>query len=241
MTKKPCPRVIFVRHGQTEWSKSGQHTSVTDIDLTPFGIKQMKATGEALFGNQPLNLIDPAHITHIFTSPRLRARHTTELILEAIPAQVRSHIDVEVDDDLAEWYYGKYEGMKPDEIRRYRWDHGVDPPEHKWSIWSDGCEDGENYRDVTTRIDRFIAKLLSIQRKYMEADEASDIIVVAHGHILRCLVARWVHRELSTDPQLMLDAGGVGVLSYQHHNLDEPAIYLAGAFTVPVDEKSDDI
>lgn len=241
MTAQPCPRVIFVRHGQTEWSKSGQHTSVTDIDLTPFGVQQMKATGRALIGNNPLNMIRPQNITNIFTSPRLRAKHTAELLLEDIPKDFRDKIPVVVDEDLAEWNYGKYEGLKTAEIRQSRWDRGVDPPNHKWMIWSDGCEDGENYQDVTKRLDKFIDRILKIHGKYMKDGEPSDIIVIAHGHILRCLVARWVHRELNSDPQLMLDAGGVGVLSYQHHNIEEPAIYLAGAFTVPVEEKGADV
>lgn len=106
------PRVIFVRHGQTEWSKSGQHTSVTDIELTPFGEMQMRRTGECLIGPSRTNMIKPENITKIFSSPRRRARHTTQLILEAIPPEIRDKIPIEYDDDIREWDYGDYEGKK---------------------------------------------------------------------------------------------------------------------------------
>ncbi|KAI3406324.2 hypothetical protein KGF56_000805 [Candida oxycetoniae] len=239
MTHKPSCRVIFVRHGQTEWSKSGQYTSTTNLDLTPFGVKQMRATGKSLIGHDPLNMINPKNITHVFTSPRSRAILTTQALLEHIHQELTA--PVLLDDDLAEWRYGEYEGMKTDEIRKSRKDRGIDAPDHRWTIWEDGCEGGEDYKDVTKRLDRFISRILEIHGKYLKESEPSDILVVAHGHILRCLVARWVHRELNKDPQLILDAGGVGVLSYQHNNIEEPAIYLAGAFTIPVHEMGEDV
>ena len=65
MSKIPYPRLIFVRHGQTEWSKSGQHTSTTDIDLTPFGVEQMRNTGRALIGPSNLQMIKPENLTRI--------------------------------------------------------------------------------------------------------------------------------------------------------------------------------
>ena len=235
------PRVIFVRHGQTEWSKSGQHTSVTDLELTAFGEMQMRKTGECLIGPSATNMIRPQNITKIFSSPRRRAKHTTELLLESVPSEIRDKIPIEYDDDIREWDYGKYEGKKPAEIRQSRLERGLDTCDRPWLIWRDGCEDGENYRQVTERVDRFINKVKLIHTKALEDCVPSDIIVVAHGHILRCLVARWVEREIDHDPKLMLDAGGVGVLSYQHHNIHEPAIYLSGAFTVPVEEQGADI
>ena len=65
-------------------------------------------------------------------------------------------------------------------------------------------------------------------RQAIAKKEPCDILVVAHGHILRCLGARWVQRELNVNPQLILDAGGVGTLSYEHHNIDEPSIFYQG-------------
>ncbi|EGW32998.1 uncharacterized protein SPAPADRAFT_60322 [Spathaspora passalidarum NRRL Y-27907] len=241
--KQPCPRVIFVRHGQTEWSKSGQHTSRTDIDLTDFGVKQMRNTGKHLIGDVHTNMIKPKSITHVFVSPRLRARHTAELLLESVDPKIRDQIPVVIDEDIREWEYGDYEGLKTAEIIELRKSRGLDKdlaPGDTWNIWRDGCEGGEIHTDVKARLDRFISKIQAIHAKSIEDQVASDVIVIAHGHILRCFCARWVQRELNRNPQLMLDAGGVGVLSYQHHNVNEPAIYLAGAFTVPVEEEGAD-
>ncbi|CAI5757973.1 unnamed protein product [Candida verbasci] len=239
--KTPCPRVIFIRHGQTEWSKSGQHTSRTDIPLTEFGIKQMRNTGKALIGNSPLNMIKPQNLTHIFVSPRKRAQQTCELILESLDENCKNLLKIETDQNIREWEYGDYEGLKTQEIRDSRHKRKIDPPTRTWNIWRDGCENGENYLDVTERLDEFIKKIQAIHAKSLEEDKPSDVIVIAHGHILRCLVTRWVRKELNKDPMLMIDAGGVGVLSYQHHNVDEPSIYLAGAFTVPVEEEGADV
>ncbi|EMG47142.1 SHB17 Sedoheptulose 1 [Candida maltosa Xu316] len=240
MTKAQCPRLIFVRHGQTEWSKSGQHTSRTDLDLTPFGVRQMRNTGRGLIGEGNLQMIKPGNLTHIFVSPRKRAQHTCELLLEDVDDKYKENIPIIIDEDVREWEYGDYEGLKTAEIRKLRKDKGLDK-DHEWSIWRDGCEGGEQHYEVAERLDRFIAKIKQIQGQAIEEGKPSDIVVVAHGHILRCLVARWVQRDLNCNPQLVLDAGGVGTLSYEHHNVDEPAIYLAGAFVVPVAETGSDI
>ncbi len=92
--------LYLVRHGQTEWSRSGQHTSVTDLDLTEEGVRQALSLRSRLH---------PADFQLVLSSPRLRARRTAEL------AGFR---DVEVTDDLAEWYYGDFEGLTSAEIRR---------------------------------------------------------------------------------------------------------------------------
>lgn len=68
--------------------------------------------------------------------------------------------------------------------------------------------------------------------------EPYDVLVVAHGHVLRALAARWVGKNLQDNPGLILEAGGVGTLSYEHHSLDEPAILLGGAFMSDVVEKA---
>lgn len=65
----------------------------------------------------------------------------------------------------------------------------------------------------------------------------NDVLIVAHGHILRSFAARWVGKKLEDNPSLILEAGGVGTLSYEHHNIEEPAILLGGAFVVDVVEK----
>ena len=241
MSKIPYPRLIFVRHGQTEWSKSGQHTSTTDIDLTPFGVEQMRNTGRALIGPSNLQMIKPENLTRIFVSPRQRAQQTLQLLLEDVDPEFKDKIPVEIDEDVREWDYGDYEGITSAEINELRKKKGLDDKDHKWSIWSDGCEGDEQHYDVAKRLDRFIEKVREFHRQAIAKKEPCDILVVAHGHILRCLGARWVQRELNVNPQLILDAGGVGTLSYEHHNIDEPSIFLSGAFTVPVAEQCADL
>lgn len=242
--KAPTPRVIFVRHGQTEWSKSGQHTSVTDIDLTPFGVKQMERTGHQLIGPENYQMIKPESLKLVISSPRLRAQHTVKLLLQGLSEKQREAVSVDVDENIREWEYGDYEGLLTKEIHALRHERGLDKdlaPGDKWNIWRDGCENGEDYLQVTERVDKVIRKIRDVHRKALDNQEACDILVVGHGHILRCFAARWVNQPINTNPNYMLDAGGVGVLSYQHHNIDEPALYLAGAFTVPVEEEGADL
>ena len=92
------PRVFLIRHGQTEWSQSGQYTGKTDIPLTPHGESQVIATGRMVYGSG--KLIDPARLARIWSSPRVRATRTCELL--AGDAGVK----YETTEGLAEWDYG---------------------------------------------------------------------------------------------------------------------------------------
>lgn len=238
MAKAPTPRVIFVRHGQTEWSKSGQYTSITDLELTPFGVVQMRNTGKALIGTSAFQIVKPQNLKLVLTSPRKRAKQTVGLLLESVDASARSQIEVAEENDLREWEYGDYEGLLTSQILDLRQQRGLGPD---WDIWLYGCEGGENYQQVTERVDRAIERIRKVHAQAFANDEACDVVVVGHGHILRCFAARWVGKPINTNPQFMLDAGGVGVLSYQHHKIDEPALFLAGAFCVPVEEEGADL
>lgn len=238
MAKAPTPRVIFVRHGQTEWSKSGQYTSITDLELTDFGVKQMANTGKHLIGSSPYQLVKPAHLKRVITSPRTRAQQTVKLLLQDVDDVTKSNIPIDIEEDIREWEYGDYEGLLTEQIKELRGSRGLSTD---WNIWRDGCENGEVNGQVKARLDGVISKIRTIHKKALDDNEPCDIIVVGHGHILRCFAARWVGKEIDVNPQFMLDAGGVGVLSYQHHNIDEPALFLAGAFVVPVEEQSEDL
>ncbi|KAI0462192.1 hypothetical protein LJB42_004280 [Komagataella kurtzmanii] len=240
MARTPAPRVIFVRHGQTEWSKSGQYTSHTDLPLTPFGVKQMDATGKSLVGNSNTNLIQPRNLKLVITSPRKRAIQTKDLLLGALSPETKARIPHQIGEDIREWEYGDYEGLKTKEIYALRKSRGLDQDGHIWQIWPDGCENGETFEQVTERIDNLIKEIRKIHKKALDNNEHCDILVVAHGHILRCFAARWCGHPINENPQFVLDAGGVGVLSYQHHNVEEPALQLAGAFVVPVEEAEAD-
>lgn len=239
--KKHTPRLIFVRHGQTAWSKSGQYTSITDLELTPFGVNQMRNTGKHLIGTTPFQMIKPANVKLVLTSPRTRAKQTVNLLLEGLDDLTRLTIPVEEENDIREWGYGDYEGLLTQQIIDLRRLRGHDANGEVWNIWQYGCENGEDHLQVTERVDKVIEKVKRVHAAAMEVNEPCDVVIVAHGHILRCLAARWVGRPLNKNPDMMLDAGGVGVLSYQHCNIDEPALYLAGAFVVPVEEESADL
>lgn len=262
----PTPRCVIVRHGQTEWSKSGQYTGLTDLPLTPYGVGQMKRTASSIYSNQ---FIDPNEITYIFTSPRTRARQTAEIMLAPLTAEQRSRIKVVVDEDLREWEYGDYEGLLTSEIIDLRKSRGLDK-ERPWMIWRDGCENGETTQQVGLRLSRAMARIQNLHREHQAKGIASDIMVFAHGHTLRYFAALWFtpgvikscetehekahpktyddatvpyvaldkYKYVNENPNFLLDAGGIGVLSYSHHNIEEPALVLAGAFVPPPEEES---
>lgn len=126
-----------MRHGETAWSLSGQHTSRTDLSLTPRGEEEARALGE---------LVATKKFAHAFVSPRLRARQTCALL--GFEAEAR------IDPDLAEWDYGDFEGRRTVEIR-------ADWP--NWNLFRDGCPSGESPERVTDRADRVLARLKSLQ------------------------------------------------------------------------------
>lgn len=130
------PRVFLMRHGQTEWSQSGQYTSKTDIPLTATGEDQVKGTAALVYGVG--KLIDPSKVANVWLSPRKRAIRTYELLSGQTPG-------FEITESLAEWDYGHYEGLKTNEIRTLRKSRGLDT-EREWDIWTDGCEGGEYVR-----------------------------------------------------------------------------------------------
>ena len=129
--------VILVRHGQTLWSESGQHTSFTDIDLTANGILQAQKL-------QPI--LQTLEFQKVFTSPRIRAKKTCEIALQS-----SKHPSIIVDDLLQEWDYGDYEGLTTPEIWK---------KQPSWNLFSQGCPNGENAEDVGKRADLFIEKLI---------------------------------------------------------------------------------
>lgn len=130
------PQVVLVRHGETGWTKTGQHTGTTDIDLTETGRRQAERLGTVL---------SRRHFATVLTSPLLRAAETCRLAGLADAAEVR--------DDLAEWDYGAYEGRTTRDIRAER---------PGWSLWDDGVPGGESADDVGQRADRLIAELRSL-------------------------------------------------------------------------------
>ena len=171
-----------MRHGATEWSAGGRHTSVTDLPLTPAGEEGARAVGRWLSG-RPL--------AAVLTSPRTRARQTCALAGLSDRARV--------DEDLAEWRYGDYEGLTTARIRE-------DNP--GWTIWADGAPGGETPEEVGRRADRVLERLRALT-------DHGDVVVFSHGHFLRALGARWVGLGVEWGRGLMLDAGSVSVLGHE--------------------------
>ena len=131
------PVVYLVRHGETAWSLSGQHTGRTDLPLTPRGEENARRLGERLRGRS---------FARVFTSPLQRAARTCELAGFGAAAQV--------DPDLREWDYGAYEGRKTADILR-------ESP--GWQLFRDGCPGGERPADVGARADRAIARWRAVE------------------------------------------------------------------------------
>jgi broad specificity phosphatase PhoE len=129
-------QIYLIRHGETAWSLSGQHTGRTDIPLTAQGEQNARRLGERL---------RPVQFTRVFTSPRQRARQTCALAGLGAAA--------EVEPDLAEWDYGDYEGLRSGEILQRQPD---------WNIFRDGCPNGETPVQISDRADRLIARLRSL-------------------------------------------------------------------------------
>ena len=127
-------QIYFIRHGETAWSLSGQHTGRTDLPLTPHGEAMARELATALKG------ID---FSLVLTSPRLRARTTCKLA-------GFDGTGVQLEPNLAEWDYGDYEGLRTAEI------HEMHPA---WDVWNDGCPGGETPAGVGERADHLIARL----------------------------------------------------------------------------------
>ena len=193
--------LILIRHGETEWSRTGRHTGRTDVPLTDAG----RATASRL---APALATRP--IVATFTSPASRATDTAKLagLQDPVP-----------DSDLYEWDYGGYEGMTTAEIG----DQATG-----WYLWRDGVipgdEDhpGETAAAVAARADAVLERAQPLL-----AD--GDVALVAHGHLLRVLAARWLGLEPEAGRFFRLDTGTLSLLGLEH---DEKVI---SAWNVPPD------
>lgn len=186
-----APRILLARHGQTEWSLSGRHTGRTDVPLLEEGRRGAKLLGERLH-RAPLDGLPSAEVR---TSPLVRARETCDLAGFGDRAATW--------DALMEWDYGAYEGMTPAEIQAVR---------PGWLIWRDGVPEGESTADVTARADEVVAWA-------READR--DVLVFAHGHILRSIGARWLGLPLDFGARVRLNPTSLSVLGWAY---GEPAV-----------------
>ena len=180
------PQVWLVRHGSTEWSQSGRHTSRTDLDLTADGEAAARALSAVFAG---------LGVDQVLSSPRLRARRTAELagLAKLTPS------GVETCDDLREWDYGDLEGLTTPQIRE-SW------PE--WSIWDGPWPGGETADEVSARADRLIERLVAPE------SGPARIVLVGHGHFSRVIGARWVGQPVQSGVWLELDTAAWSLLGW---------------------------
>jgi len=187
----PSHQVFVVRHGETEWSLSGRHTGTTDIALTEYGQQAARSL---------LPVLAKESFALALTSPLRRARETCRLAGFGDVAKVEPH--------LAEWNYGRYEGLTLAQIRATA---------QGWLLFRDGCPGGELPEDIGARVDRVIARVRVTE---------GDIILFAHGHVLRVFAARWLGLPPSAGQHFLLDTATVNILGYYH---GIPAIKLWNA------------
>ena len=170
--------VWLIRHGETEWSRTGQHTGRTDLPLTDAGRRAAKSLAPVLARES---------FALVLTSPLTRARETCELTGFGDRARV--------DADLVEWDYGDYEGLTSVTIRARS---------PGWLLFRDGAPGGERPEDVSRRVDRVIDRARAA---------SGNVLLFAHGHVLRSLAARWLGWPVAAGQHFLLDTGTVNVLS----------------------------
>nr|WP_236602505.1 histidine phosphatase family protein [Microbacterium sp. 8M] len=180
----PQGKLVLLRHGETEWSRSGRHTGLTDVPLTSRGEELARLAGDLVTGYD---------FRLVLSSPLQRARRTAEL----------AGLEAEVDPLLVEWDYGGYEGRTTKEIRAelgYNWSaftHGV----------IRGETPGETVEEVAARASRVLTRVLP-------AMVDGDVALIAHGHYLRILTAVFLRQAPRFGAAITLDAGSVSVLGF---------------------------
>ncbi|WNV90557.1 histidine phosphatase family protein [Umezawaea sp. Da 62-37] len=175
--------VYLLRHGQTSWSESGQHTGRTDVPLTDKGEQQARRAGAVLARLRGTS-VPPALV---LTSPRQRALRTAELAGLAVD---------EITEDLAEWDYGDFEGRTTPEIRE---------TVEGWTVWTHEIPNGESADDIGKRATSVVARVRT-------ALLGGDVVLVGHGHFSRVLIATWLGMGSRDGVHFGLDPAGTSVL-----------------------------
>ena len=179
--------IYLVRHGATAWTDGRRHTGNSDIPLTAVGEEQARGLRDRLAGIE---------FARAVCSPRMRAFRTAELAgLGAV---------VEVDERLAEYDYGEYEGLTSEQIEDLR---------PGWELWADGCPQGESPAEVLARATGLLQSL--------GPTEDSNLILFGHGHILRAIAAAYLEVPVGFCRHLILRVASISLLGQEH---GQPAI-----------------
>jgi probable phosphoglycerate mutase len=183
--------LYLARHGDTAWTENGKHTGRTDIPLNEHGEEHARQLGERLRGFS---------FVRVFTSPLVRASRTCALAGFGAAA--------EVDPDLVEWDYGKFDGRTTADVLK-EWPG--------WEMFRDGCPGGETADDVAARADRFIAKVQKI---------GGDVLTFSSGHMIRMIAGRWCGLAPTAGRIFFCRPASVGVLGFEHNQRDQPILNL---------------
>lgn len=187
----PLPHLWLLRHGETEWSRDGNYTGLTDLALTTAGEQQAREAASRLAG---------VEFDLVFTSPLQRARRTAELV---------GHPDAEVIPHAHEWDYGDNEGRNSATVREEN---------PGYLIWKDGAPNGETLAQVGARADQIISRVQAGCGTPADQDpDAAPIrnaLLVAHGHFLRILTARWLEFDPIEGRRFILGTAAVCALGW---------------------------
>ena len=180
----------LVRHGETEWSADGRHTSVTDIPLTERGRERARELRDYLAGRK---------FAAVLVSPMQRARETCDIAGYGNVAVV--------EPNLMEWNYGESEGKTTAEMRAK---YGPD-----WSVWTNKLVGGESVEQVGERADKVIERALASVATGPDAGKSYQVALFAHAHILRILAVRWIGLPAVDGKMLALGTGSLSVLGFE--------------------------
>ncbi len=205
-TEATALQLFLVRHGETAWSLSGQHTGRTDIPLTAHGEEQARRLSLRL---------GQIRFDDVLTSPLLRARRTCELAGLGPMANI--------EENLAEWDYGDYEGLRTVDIRKGR---------PHWNVFRDGCPRGESPAQIADRADRLIAHLSAF---------SGNVALFSHGQFGCVLGARWIGLRVIEGQHFSLGPAALSILSYnpQHRNRRVIALWNAAPNSTNADNEMD--
>lgn len=178
------PKLWLLRHGETEWSRSGQYTGLTDLPLTEVGEDQARSAHAALAG---------VDFDLVLTSPLQRAHRT---------ATLAGFPDAIVEPNAVEWDYGDYEGVNSAVVR-------AENP--GYLIWDNGVPNGETLEQVAERADRIVNRALAVTR---EDGAPANVLLVAHGHFLRIMAARWLRLPGGSGRHFVLGTAKVSTLGW---------------------------
>jgi probable phosphoglycerate mutase len=186
MTEHSRSAVYLIRHGQTEWSKTGQHTGATDIPLTAEGEQQARRAAGVLSALRATS-VPPALV---LSSPRIRALRTAEL--------VGLNVD-KTTEDLREWDYGDYEGLTTQQIRE---------KVPQWTVWSHPVPGGETAEQVDLRAKSVVDTVRAALPK-------GDVVLIGHGHFSRVLVTAWLNLRPEDGVRFAVQPAAVSVLGFE--------------------------